>query len=73
MQKLRGIEAFKGIRSPMIRLSNGTWVPDLSSRYFTEDIPYGTRLIKNYALIKGIDTPIIDYFLAWHKQFPTIV
>lgn len=70
MQKLRGIEAFKGIRSPMICLSDDTWAPDLNSRYFTEDIPYGTRLIKNYALARDIDTPIIDYFLAWYKQFP---
>lgn len=70
MRKIRSIQAFKGIRSPMIRLSDNSWAPDLSSRYFTEDIPFGTRLIKKYALSKEIDTPIIDYFLAWHRQFP---
>ena len=38
--KLRSIEAFKGIASPM-KAVDGGFIPDWESRYFTEDFPYG--------------------------------
>ena len=39
-RKLRSIQAFKGILAPMKAVEGG-FVPDFSSRYFTEDFPYG--------------------------------
>jgi hypothetical protein len=38
--------------------------PDFSSRYFTEDILLGTRIIQNYTRKVGIATPTIDYFIS---------
>ena len=35
-EKIRGINAFKGILSPMKEVSGG-WQPDFSSRYFSSD------------------------------------
>lgn len=57
--KLRSIEGFKAILSPMRERPDGTWVPDLESRYFTEDIE-GTRAIQAFARRFGVPTPTID-------------
>jgi hypothetical protein len=33
---------------------------DFESRYFSEDVPFGTRVIQDYARRLGIETPVID-------------
>lgn len=66
-RKINSIQAFKGIQSPMIQNTNG-WIPDLSSRYFTEDIAWGTVPICQYAKTVGIDTPTLDYFVDWTNK-----
>ena len=63
-RKLQSIEAFKGMLSPMKQVEGG-FVPDFSSRYFTEDFPYGLRIIQNLARKHQVDTPTIDQVLAW--------
>jgi len=37
-RKIRSIVAFKDLKTPMVQTESG-WIPDLESRYFTEDIP----------------------------------
>lgn len=66
-RKIRSISAFKGIRSPMIAVGD-RWIPDFASRYFTEDIPYGTALICDYARTLGIETPVLDSFVRWNSS-----
>ena len=66
-RKLRSIEAFKKILSPMRQVEGG-WVPDFQSRYFTEDFPYGLRIVHEQARQHGISTPTIDKVLAWGMQ-----
>lgn len=66
-RKLRSIESLKGIGAPMVRLGE-RWIPDFSSRYFTEDIPYGTAPICDYARTLNIDTPVLDRFVAWNTS-----
>lgn len=66
-KKINSITAFKGILSPMKQVSKG-WVPDFDSRYFTEDIAWGTEPICRYAKGVGIDTPTLDYFVNWTKN-----
>ena len=63
-QKLTSIAAFKGILAPMKHDEEG-WVPDFTSRYFTEDFPYGLQLIKDLAHINKLSTPAIDKVLEW--------
>lgn len=63
-KKINSITAFKGILSPMKQVSQG-WVPDFESRYFTEDVAWGTKPICDYAREIGVDTPILDYFTSW--------
>ena len=62
--KIRSIESLKEILSPWSKAKDGLWGPDFSSRYFTEDIPYGTRVIQDYAKKAGVPTPTIDYFIS---------
>lgn len=62
--KIRSIPSLKGIQSPMAKVGNG-WIPDVASRYFTEDVPYGTVPIKAMAELAGVKTPVIDGFIEW--------
>jgi hypothetical protein len=62
--KLRSITAFQTILSPMTYTENG-WIPDFTSRYFTEDFPYGLRYIKELSKEHRVNTPIIDKVYSW--------
>lgn len=62
--KIRSIVPFQTITAPM-KVSGGGWVPDFGSRYFTEDFPFGLKLIKDLALENGVASPNIDEVLAW--------
>ena len=64
-QKLHSISAFKGICSPMKVDKFGRYVPDLTSRYFTEDFPYGMQYIIEAAEKFEIDVPIIKQVYTW--------
>ena len=63
-RKLSSIAAFKGIPAPM-KMTTGGYMPDFTSRYFTEDFPYGLQLIKDLALKNNLSTPMIDKVLEW--------
>jgi len=70
-KKIRSIMAFKAIKAPWILTRRG-WGPDFSSRYFTEDIPFGTMVIQDCARIKGVNVPTIDYMVkeivSYHRR-----
>ncbi|MDR3215108.1 MAG: NAD/NADP octopine/nopaline dehydrogenase family protein [Bacilli bacterium] len=66
--KIKSIDTMKHILSPMINL-NGKFIIDKNSRYFTEDIPYGLCIIKDFARICKIDTPYIDKVLKCFEVF----
>lgn len=63
-QKLHDIKAFQGIPSPMKEVKGG-WIPDFSSRYFTEDFPYGMRFIVETASEQGVAIPTIEKVYQW--------
>ena len=63
-RKLRSIEAFKGIASPMRQVEGG-FVPDFHSRYFTEDFPYGLAFVHRLTHEKNIPSPTIDMIYEW--------
>lgn len=64
-RKLHSITAFKGILSPMIVNQYGKYEPDFSSRYFTEDFPYGMRFIVETAMKYDVDIPTIRKVYKW--------
>ena len=63
-QKLHDIKAFQGIPSPMKEVEGG-WIPDFSSRYFTEDFPYGMRFIVETAHEQNVEIPTIEEIYQW--------
>ena len=66
-KKIRSIEAFKSIKSPMIQTPKG-WIPDLKSRYFTEDFEYGLYLVRNLAKKYGIKMPSVEIVCNWYNK-----
>lgn len=65
--KIHSIKGFKGLKTPFKKLDNG-FIPDLDSRYFTADIPYGLIIIKAFGLLYSVDTPTIDTIINWYQQ-----
>jgi len=63
-QKLRSIKAFQNISSPMKAVEGG-FIPDFSSRYFTEDFPYGMRFIVETAQKHHVSIPVIGRIYQW--------
>ncbi len=65
--KINNACGFRGIYSPMIKVENG-FIPDLESRYFTEDLPFGTCIIKGVAEIYNVKTPKLDEIITWCQK-----
>ena len=66
-RKLQSIESFKAVRLPLKKCED-KYVPDLDSRMFVEDFPFGVCILKAFALILNIDTPTIDMMLDFYKN-----
>ena len=66
-KKIRGIPAFKGILTPMIKGEEG-YTPDFQSRYFAADFSYGIKIFKELAEVFGVATPAIDEVLSWYMK-----
>lgn len=66
-EKIRSIHAFKGIRAPMIACEGGYRL-DSQHRYFVEDIPHGTVILKSLGEILSIETPTIDKMVSWGAE-----
>ena len=62
--KLQTIKAFQGILSPMKEVAGG-FIPDFTSRYFTEDFPYGMRFVVETAHKRNVSIPTIDQVYQW--------
>lgn len=73
-KKLKSIESFKAVTVPLKAVEGG-YIPDLQSRMFVEDYPFGVCIIKDFALITGVQTPTVDMLLDFydtisgHKYF----
>lgn len=62
--KIKSIKAFQNITSPMEKVNDG-WIPDFNSRYFSEDFPYGLKLIVKLAHEYNVEIPISEKVLKW--------
>lgn len=63
-KKIRSIPAFKNIKSPLVKTPEG-WILDSSSRYFTEDFPFGLKFIKELADANYVEIPMIEEIYKW--------
>ena len=53
-----------GLRIPSTQVQGG-WIPDSTSRYLTEDVPFGLCVLRGIASIAGVTTPRMDEVLNW--------
>lgn len=56
--------AYAGLKAPVRMMEDGRCQPDFSTRYITEDIPYGLLVTKSIAMMLGAGTPAIDEVLT---------
>ncbi len=63
--KITSITGFKGLTSPTVKVDGG-FIPDLSSRYFTADFPYGLSILVQLADLIGLDVPCMKKTLDWY-------
>ena len=47
----------------------GGLIPNVESRFFWEDIPYGLCILKNIGDIFGVPMPNTERIIKWHQQF----
>ncbi len=66
-EKIRSIKSLAKIESPFIR-KDGAYFIDETSRYFTEDFPFGLCVFRAFAVIAGIETPAIDTLIRWYEK-----
>jgi len=65
--KLKSIESFKAVMVPLKQFDKG-FAPDLSSRMFVEDYPFGVCIIKDFARMLGVNTPTVDLLLDFYEN-----
>ena len=68
--KLQSIASLSTILSPMKQI-DGKWLPDFSSRYFTEDFPFGLRSIVETAKSHNLDIPNLQKVYNWGMSLCT--
>lgn len=64
-RKIQSIKGFKGITSPCVKVEGG-YIPDLNSRYFTADFPYGLSILVQLADLLEMDAPYMKATLDWY-------
>lgn len=64
-KKIVSIQGFKGLSSPVIKVEKG-YIPDLQSRYFTADFPYGLAILDQIADLVELEVPYIKDTLNWY-------
>lgn len=65
--KITSINSFKGLTTPSIE-KDGMLHPDLDSRYFTADFPYGLLILKAFENICELPTPMMDQVILWYQN-----
>ena len=48
----------------MIKKGEG-WIPDFSSRYFTEDFPFGLKYIRDLIIARHLQNKMIEVVYSW--------
>ena len=62
--KIKSIPAFKNIIAPIKKVDKG-YVPDFQSRYFTEDFPFGLKILLDLAKINQTESDNMKKVFEW--------
>lgn len=63
-ERIRGLRALSPVKAPLQATPEGL-VPNLDSRFFTEDFPHGLLVVRAVAALAGVATPQMDAMLTW--------
>ena len=66
--KLNSINSLKGLTTPSKLNENGKYIPDLSSRYFTADFPYGLDILLSFSYILKVPCPNMQMVSDWYHH-----
>ncbi len=53
------------IKTPTVKLNDGTYGLNTDGRFFTDDIPYGVLIARWVGQEFGVETPFIDEIIEW--------
>lgn len=70
-KKISSIEAFKGLKSPMVMTDNGL-IPNFKSRYFIEDFGCGLKRYVELAHKLNISIPVMDKVYNWGREIANL-
>ena len=65
--KIKSIKSWHNLDSPMKKIGDH-YLIDLESRYFQEDFPFGLCVLKAFAQIVDVETPVMDEVLCWYQK-----
>lgn len=66
-RKLKSIPSFEAVMMPMKEEKEG-YIPDLESRMFVEDFPFGVCIMKSFGLLTQTKTPVVDMLLDFYRK-----
>ena len=67
-KKINSINSLKGLPTPSIKLNNGKYIPDFSSRYFTSDFSEGLDILLSFAQIVGVTCENMEKVSSWYHK-----
>lgn len=65
-EKITSIRSLKGLTTPHTVREDGRLLPDLTSRYFTADFPYGLDILLAFAETLGVPCPHMQQVSSWY-------
>ena len=65
---VRSNTAYEEIMHPLKETEPGLFVPDFTSRYLTEDIPFGMIPLRGMATLMNVNTPAMDKVIGWAQS-----
>jgi hypothetical protein len=63
-ERIRGLSPLHPVQAPLAETPRGL-VPNLESRFFTEDFPHGLLVVRAVCHLAGVATPTMDAMLTW--------
>ena len=67
-KKLNSINSLKGLEMPSVKNENDKLLPDLKSRYFTADFPFGLDVLLSFGSVLNVDTPNLKMVSDWYHR-----
>ena len=65
--KIKTIESLKGLKTPFV-VKDGEYFPDLNSRYFTADFPFGLDILLSFANILNTRHKKMEMVSNWYHS-----